>query len=61
MANIDKIRHRCYNITYGHTKNGRRSIFSSLKGGVAMSIIEVLTLGILICDIIQIALNSKKK
>ena len=29
--------------------------------GVAMSIIEVLTLGILICDIIQIALNSNKK
>ena len=35
--------------------------FCSLKGGVAMSIIEVLTLGILICDIIQIALNSNKK
>ena len=39
---------------------GERTL-PALKGGVAMSIIEVLTLGILICDIIQIALNSKKK
>ncbi len=31
------------------------------RGRCFMSIIEVLTLGILICDIIKILLDSKKK
>ena len=61
MSNIDKTQHRCYNITYGHTKNGRRSIFSSLKGGVAMGVMEVLTLGLLICAVIQLVQNSNTK
>ncbi len=46
---------------YGHTKNGRRSIPAPGKERCFMSIIEVLTLGILICDIIKILLDSKKK
>lgn len=35
--------------------------FCSLKGGVAMGVIEVLTLGLLICAVIQIMQNSNKK
>lgn len=47
---------------YEHTKNGRRSIKQSRsKRGVAMGVIEVLTLGLLICAVIQIMQNSNKK
>ncbi len=35
--------------------------FGSLKGGVVMGVIEVLTLGLLICAVIQIMQNSNKK
>ena len=50
-------------LSWGHTLNGRRSISAPWKGGVAMSIIEILTLGILICSIIDTVINciNKKK